>query len=321
MRAAFVVWTALIAATATARAGSAPASGPAVAGDVAVIVVGGGAAAQDDLAAFVTTWLRAHGHKVAGAPLDDSGVHTLEDCLAINDLRCARVVVDQRSTAAEIVYVRVEVSAKADGALGFAAYWFAKSHEASVERQSCARCTGDAWHAVVDDILGTLAQAEVQTGHLAIRSTPDGLAVQLDDQDIGTAPLERDVAAGKHHLALVRGGRVVGERKVTVAANETAEIELRADAAERPSRVAPVLVIAGGVACLVAGSAFLYRGSHGHADSTPIGLGFIAAGISAGAAGAIWLARTSAAPAPAPASGPVAAVLPGGAYVGWMRSF
>src|SRR5262249_18895361 len=50
-----------------------------------------------------------------------------------------------------------------------------------------------------------------RTGRLAVRSTPDGATIVVDGETVGNAPLEIEVAAGRHRV----GARLRGYRTIT----------------------------------------------------------------------------------------------------------
>jgi hypothetical protein len=312
MRAALVVWIALV--SSTARADDA----------VGVIVMGGGPTIQADVHDFVEEWLRSHGNKISRAPLADDAITAFTNCLVIDDQNCARGVVDARSSATSIVYARIDMPDKTKRTLSFTTYWFVRGHEGVAERRSCEHCTESAWHGLVDDMLGTLAKnSAAKTGHLTIDSTPSGLVVQFDNQEIGITPLERDVAAGTHRVVVMSDGHKVASSKVDVTADDTTNLRLTADLAPaHASRLWPSVLLGTGIAALVAGTIYLYYGSLGgpnqkytYPASTPVGVAFIAVGLGATVGGSILLAQTAA------SSGPVASITPTGAYVGWWTRF
>jgi hypothetical protein len=312
MRVAFVVWLALVSSAAHADE------------RVGVIVTGGGPTIQADVTTYVESWLRSHGYKLASSPLSDDAVTTIANCLVIEDQRCARGVVDARSSVTNVIYAHIDVPTNATPTLAFVAYWFVKGHTAAPQRRICDHCAETSWHGVVDDMLVTLSKTgAVKTGRLAIGSKPPGMTVVLDKQAIGATPLERDVAAGTHRIVLTHLGVRVGSRKVDVIENEDTEIEIDASAPEpSKSRLGPLALVAGGVAAVGVGAGFLYFGSLGgpnqkynYTTSTPIGIGFLAVGLGAAIGGTILLVESGA------SSAPVAALGPGGGYVGWAGRF
>src|SRR6185312_6540909 len=126
MRFALVVWIVLAAASA-ARADDA----------VGVIVTGVGPTIQADVHDFVEKWLRVHGLAVARGPLADDAITAIENCLVIEDMNCARTVIDRRSSAPNIVYVRAEMPDKESRKLSLIAYWFVRNSAASAQRRTC----------------------------------------------------------------------------------------------------------------------------------------------------------------------------------------
>lgn len=191
---------------------------------------------------------------------------------------------------------------------------------------SCAS-TADA----VDTVDHAPAEAVPAMGRLKLDSEPSGVVVMLDGNKIGVTPVERELPAGAHTITLVDGETLVGERKVEISANETADLTVTV---ERPwrvpqpqgaSRVAPMLAwTGGGLALMSSGFAFYYgqKGGADHPDdkyrypgATAAGVVLAGAGVAAIGVG-VWLwRRESREPAP------VAVVGPSGGYIGWQGRF
>ena len=171
----------------------------------------------------------------------------------------------------------------------------------------------------------------VSTGQLKLSSVPEGVTVLIDGTKVGVTPLERELTTGPHTIVLVDRGMLVGERKVEIVEGEAVEVtmpvEYPASAAPQrgPSRVAPVLLWAGGGLALAgSGIAFYYgqKGGPEHPEDPYIYRGATPAGYVLAGAGAvaisvgIWLwvrgSRESA---------PIASIGPGGGHVGWQGRF
>ena len=133
-------------------------SATAHAGDIGVVVTGE-ATLQPQLAAQLEGWLREHGHPLAASPLPPDAINTLIDCFVIEDLSCARSVIDKRAKAQAVVFAKVEVTPSSSGTrdIAITGYWFQKDHEAIAERRMCTACTDEKLHATADDLMQALA--------------------------------------------------------------------------------------------------------------------------------------------------------------------
>src|SRR5690348_10645814 len=90
------------------------ATAPAHADEVGVVVTGE-ATLQPPLAASLEGWLREHGHKLVSSPLEADAINALIDCFVLEDLGCARGVIERRSKSQTIVFARVEVASGGQG--------------------------------------------------------------------------------------------------------------------------------------------------------------------------------------------------------------
>ncbi|MEO8550716.1 MAG: PEGA domain-containing protein [Kofleriaceae bacterium] len=289
---------------------------------VGVIVVG------DDMlrprvSAYLEHWLESHGRKVMAQPMSADAVNTLTNCLIVDDPKCARGVVEQRSKSDAIVFARADLGT--DHGFVLNAYWFAKGHEAIAERRACEQCNEEGWHGVIDQILDALTSQMIVTGHLHVESEPAGMIVLFDNAQVGLTPLDRDVPVGHHRVDLMHKGHHVGRRNVEIDANDTTDVKIKAQLESEGGhpRLVPGIVLGGGIALLGVGGVLLYYGSLGggsqkwlYPDSTPIGIGVIAAGVGATIIGSVLFAQAG-----PKKSLPVAAVTHDGAYVGWMTRF
>ncbi|HUJ58128.1 MAG TPA: hypothetical protein VLX92_06540 [Kofleriaceae bacterium] len=131
---------------------------PARAQDVGVVVTGE-ATLQPGLAAALETWLREHGHRLESSPLEPDATNTLIDCFVLEDLNCARGVIDRRAKSQAVVFARVEVTQTADGGrdITIIGYWLEKGHDAIAERRTCSKCAGDKLDTTTDDLMTALA--------------------------------------------------------------------------------------------------------------------------------------------------------------------
>jgi len=122
------------------------------------VVVTGEATVQPQLAAQLERWLHDHGREVVPGPLEPDAINTLIDCFVLEDLGCARGVVDTRSKARAVVFTRAETTQNSDGTrdIAITGYWFQKDHDALAERRVCPKCNDDTLHATVDELMHAL---------------------------------------------------------------------------------------------------------------------------------------------------------------------
>lgn len=119
------------------------------------VVVTGEATIQPQLAAQLERWLHDHGRHVVPGPLEPEAINTLIDCFVLEDLGCARGVVDARSKSKAVVFTRAETKQNSDGTRDVAVtgYWFQKDRDALAERRVCTRCNDQKLHATVDALM------------------------------------------------------------------------------------------------------------------------------------------------------------------------
>ena len=83
-----------------------------------------GSALQADITAHLEAWVRKHDRSVVPSPLSRDAVNTIANCFLIDDLKCARGVVEARSKADAVVFLRIETAGKD---LTFTTYWFQRA--------------------------------------------------------------------------------------------------------------------------------------------------------------------------------------------------
>lgn len=299
-------------------AGLARADGP----TIGVIVVGD-PALQPRVAEYLEHWLDTHDHLIVPRAMSDDAILTVTNCLLVDDPKCARGVVELSAKSEAVLFVRAELSK--DRSFVLSAYWFAKGHEAIAERRACEHCSEDEWHGVADQMLDALTAQLVKTGHLHVDSEPTGSIVYFDNEQVGLTPLDRDVPVGHHRVDLMRAGRHVGRRNVEIDANDTTEVHIKAkpESSQGGSYTVPGIVLGSGIVALGAGSILLYYGSLGgssqkfvYPDSTPIGIGAIAAGVGATIIGSVLFVQAG-----QRQSTPIVSMTHDSAYVGWSTRF
>jgi len=295
------------------------------AGTVGVVVTGD-SELQSGLARQLEGWLKSHGHTV-GEALPADARSSLLNCMVIDDEACARGIVDSRAKSESVVFAEIRrPRTRSSNATTLIILWLVKGKEPVGMRRACEDCNPDLLDSTLDEVLTTVVGAsELARGRLELHSKPEGVTVMLDNQNVGITPLERDIAAGSHTIVLMARGRKVGERKLKIQAEMTAEITMPVVIPPddgRPSKVLPGVILAvGGIA--IATGAVLYFTSEvddgmkpTYRDSKPPALGIAAGGVALAAIGTYLWFRTGSSD-----SAPVAAIDQHGGYIGWARAF
>lgn len=293
------------------------------------VVVVADAALQARLSTYLEHWLATHDRNVISKPLSADAINTITNCILIDDHACARSVIEARSKTPIVLFARAETGK--NKTIIISALWIAKGHEPLGERRVCEKCIGEEWHSSVDQMMDAFASQTTEQGHLHVESDPPGLMVLFDYVQIGFTPLDKDVPAGHHRVDLMHGERHVGKKAVQIDAGDTTEVKIKAKVDDEAvvaggsggSRLLPGIIMGAGIAAVGVGGVFLYYGSLGGADnkfvypdSTPIGIGVLAAGVGATVIGSILFVQAG-----HPKSAPVAAVSHDSAYLGWITSF
>lgn len=127
---------------------------PASAEQVGVVVTGQ-ATLQPQVSAQLERWLVDRGRTVVPGALEPSAINTLIDCFVLEDLGCARGLVDTRAKTRSVIYAHIEVTPDEDGTrdISITTHWFQKDHDVAFERRVCEDCTTDALHTTVDELM------------------------------------------------------------------------------------------------------------------------------------------------------------------------
>lgn len=255
------------------------------------IVVTGEANLQPQLASQLERWLHDRGRTLVPGALEPDAINTLIDCFVLEDLGCARGVVDVRSSSRALIYARAEQTSNPDGTrnISVTAYWFQKNAEPNVERRVCNQCTDAKLIATVDEMMLALAHTPpVGSGATAASAAPPA-----------PAP--------------------------TVAAASPTDESAGSDASDGGSRrLLPYGLMGAGAVALIGGIAMVAMDedpdpsdttSKTYRDTATAGVVLGAAGAAALGVGIyLWFSDTS-------GSHPVAAVSHDGAVVGWAGRF
>jgi hypothetical protein len=320
----------------------------AAAGPSVGVVVTGDPALQNKVRTQVTAWIQQHGFAVASKPLSTDALKTLTNCFVIEDMTCARGVVEHQSTADFLVFVRADlVGGKRSKEANLVAYWFFKDRDAVVDKRNCKPCANAVLAKTATDLIAAIYdETALAKARLRI-ADPPGLVVMLDGVNVGVTPLEQDVPPGKHDIALVRDDATLGSVSIESKAGEVTDVKVPikspsnatpatthpapviqpAGPSERtqPSRIVPGLLIVAGLGAVATGAVFVYYGHKNGPDDPLIYPNATKQGaIIAGIGGAVlitglvlWWHGTAA----SSQNGPTAALTPGGTIVGWAGHF
>lgn len=280
-------------------------------------------------------WMRGHSQRVVTTALPSDAVNSLLNCFVLDDPKCMRSIVDARATTDMLVSIRVDVASKKAKEIRLTIDWFVKGHSPITSRRTCDKCSETVLRKTIDAMLSDLSETVPGfMGTLNVSSTPSGITVLVDNATIGVTPVETRVPVGDHKIQLAQDGRVGDARTVSVISDAVTEIDLEPPAARttdaavpvtpaptRPSRLLPGLLIGLGVAAVGAGTA-LYLTSEEptgqrptYRDTKNLGIGVAAGGGALVLTGVIIVLATK------PGQAPTIALTPGGATVGWARTF
>lgn len=196
MRMPLLVLVASLAATTTARA------------EQVGVVVTGEPTLQPQVVSQLEGWLRDRGRTVVPGALEPSAINTLIDCFVLEDLGCARGVVDQRAKAKSIVFARVETMPAENGMRNvfITGTLFQKGHESISEKRSCGKCTEKALHDTVDELmLALLHDPPPPVGS----TEPQPAAASADDRETGKSRMLPYALIGVGAVGLVAGGVLI----------------------------------------------------------------------------------------------------------------
>jgi PEGA domain len=316
----------------------------AAAGPSVGVVVTGDPGLQNKVRAQVTSWIQQHGFAVAAKPLSADALKTLTNCFVIEDMACARGVVEHQSTADYLVFVRADlVGGKRSKEANLVAYWFLKDRDAVVDKRNCKPCASAVLAKTTTELVTAIYdETALAKARLKI-ADPPGLVVMLDGVNVGVTPLEQDVPPGKHDIALVRDDATLGTVSIETQAGDVTDVKVPIKSpavvattpaitaptgpseAPSPSRIFPGLLIIAGIGAIATGAVFVYYGHKNGPDDPLIYPDATKQGaIVAGLGGAVlitglvlWWHGSAA----ASQNGPTAALTPGGTIVGWAGHF
>lgn len=284
------------------------------------VVVTGDSAIQPQLAAQIEDWLRQRGHTLVAAPLRPDALGTLIDCLAIEDVACARKIVESEAQTERIMFAKADlVATGAVRDITLTAYWFAKGSEPTAARRTCAACTDTTIHTTIDDIMTTLAgQGRADVGTVQVTTTPAGARLRVDGKDATSGV---SLPVGEHVVEVSHPGYVSVRESVTIKGGDTVTLTFALHPEKPRNKLALAgigagVVLAGVGIVLVATSEEDTGEKPEYRDTRAGGYVLTGLGVAAIAVSTWWYLRGGSAE-----SSPSVAVIPGGATLGWARTF
>lgn len=121
---------------------------------VGVIVQGGGPL-RGKVEGHIARRLRRDGYTAVEEPLSSDALNTLANCFIIEDLACARGVVEARAKTPRLVFGRIDDST---GEITIDVTWFSYGRAPIPAKASCTQC-GDSWKDHTDDLLARLTKS------------------------------------------------------------------------------------------------------------------------------------------------------------------
>jgi PEGA domain len=280
--------------------------------------------------ARVGTWLASHGHDLTEKALGEVALAGVDECYLGNALDCANKIFVENSEADLFLYVNLEVapSAARDHNLRVTLWLLKHTGTPQQWQEDCSRCDDESLETLIANLLANVGTFEKRLGVLHLTTDPVGATVVVDGKPAGNSPVEVELHAGAHTLAITSKGFVDEERTVQIIAGQRAEetVALRRLIQPPPRWRRPAMIGAAsvGAASVVAGIVALAI-NEGHSCGTtkkeclyslPHGIAFLSAGgVLLGVSGYLWLKL-------GPAEAPVAGIAPRRTYlVGWTQPF
>ncbi|CAN5729512.1 hypothetical protein BH11MYX2_BH11MYX2_28860 [soil metagenome] len=285
------------------------------------VVVTGDSSLQPQAEAEVEEWLRVRGKTLVAAPLRPDALTGLLDCFVIEDLVCARKIVEGEAAAQQLVFAKVEEGDAGNGQrdVTITAYWFRTGAAPQTARRSCKSCDG---HTIIDEAMASMAGKDAEAGMLSLSSSPAGAKATIDGAVVGVTPVDAPVSVGSHAVEVTKSGYATARGTVVVAEGQSAKLDLSLTETGLKRSLLPYIVGGAGVALLATGIV-LYATSeedtgskYEYRDTKPVGVVVAIAGAAALGAAAYLFVRGKPAD-----SAPTVAVGPGSGFVGWAGAF
>jgi hypothetical protein len=140
-----LVALALVAAVQTVHADDAPIG----------LVVEGDDPLRAQVESHLAGSLRSSGFQLVAPPLSAGALSTLANCMLIEDLACARGVVEARARAPRVLHAQVSPLVGGDG-LTLALTWFSAGHAPVADSHTCESCA-TTWRTAATELVTRLA--------------------------------------------------------------------------------------------------------------------------------------------------------------------
>lgn len=254
------------------------------------VVVTGEATLQPQLLSHLESWLKRRGNTVFSSALEPDAINTLIDCFVVEDLNCARSVIEARAKADTIIYARVEAAPAANGMrdISLVGYWMQKGHDTMAERRTCHHCTEKEMHGLADDLMLALAAQPPIGSHVHVpppSTTAQAEPTTTAGEPVAPPPVDND---------------------------------------EQPSRVVPAVIIGAGAAVVITGAVLFATDKEPsmtgpqpkYRDGRTAGVICMGAGAATIGVGVLWMMFHQRA-----SSAPVASVSHDSAVIGWAGRF
>jgi len=202
--------------------------------------------------------------------LERYAINTLIDCFVLEDLRCARGVVEARAASRSLIFTRVEQTTAEEGSreVSVTAYYFQKGADPIAERRVCTQCTDKKLLETVDDLMLALVHSP-PIGDTVAPEAPSAPAQPLPAPVAGA--IESESPAPRRALlpyALIGvGGATLLAGGVMLAIDEDADPADTTSKTYRDTATAGVVLGVAGAAALGTG---LYLYFTGKRESAPV---------------------------------------------------
>jgi hypothetical protein len=119
------------------------------------LVVEGDDPLRGQVESHLAASVRSSGFQLVAAPLSTGALATLANCMLIEDLACARGVVEARAKTPRLLHAQVSPLVEGDG-LTLALTWFTTGHAPIADSHTCKDCT-TSWRSAASELVPRLA--------------------------------------------------------------------------------------------------------------------------------------------------------------------
>ncbi len=275
----------------------------------------------------IVSWLKSHGHTVAGDALDDAATSLLDECYARDEPACASAKFYESGKSDLFLYFNFDVESfgPRENNIRGTLWILRRDSQAQVFDADCNRCDDDAANSMVDELASHVGSFDGRLGTWKLTTTPPGASVEIDGRDAGLTPLSVDLRVGKHQAVVRATGFIPEQLTVEIDADaETSQVlslrepragssKLRRVSAYGAGSLGLGLLAAGTVAVLIHEGSPCESTQKECLNSRPAGIAMLASGaVLLGVGGYLWFTMEDPVTMPAEPSGK------GGAASSWM---